>query len=80
MTNSSYYSGRNSFMSADLKRTAHAVRQKIDSMPVTTDPVTGREVNPRKRRLVSIQRDNGIEIVQPHLSPAVRHAMSWGRR
>ncbi len=80
MTNSHYYAGRGSFMSADLKRMAHAVRMKIDNTPVYTDP-SGREVNPRKRRLVSIPSDDsGFVIVAPHLDPAARHAMAWKRR
>jgi hypothetical protein len=36
-------------LSADLKRTAHAVRSAVDVMEPWTDPTTGARINPRRR-------------------------------
>lgn len=79
MTNSSYYAGRRSFMSADLKRTAHAVRQAVDAKRAEEG-----ERHPRKSRLVhraSIDHDRpgmAPTLEAPHLSPRARHALAWG--
>lgn len=78
MTNASYFNGGGSFMSADLKRTAHRVRMAVDRAPVTDGPGG----NPRKRRLVQIPdgETGGYRIVAPELKPAARHALAWGHR
>lgn len=81
MTNSSYYTGRRSFMTADLKRTAHAVRCAIDAKPITKDPDSGLMINPRKRRLVSIPvGDSEYKVEAPSLSPRARHTLAWRPR
>lgn len=81
MTSPTYYRRRGSWMSADLKRTAHRVRQHIDSLPVTKDPESGLENNPRKRRLVhraSLDQTGKPPVLEsPGLAPRARHALAW---
>lgn len=70
-----YYSKR-SQATADLKRTAHAVRQRVDALPVEGS------YNPRKARYIarSSMVEPGKEPPReaPYLSPHARHRWAWG--
>lgn len=70
------YFGSANHMSAELKRTAHAVRQAVDAKPVRVD-ASGRTVNPRRERLVVIASAVPVAYEQPYLHPRTRHRLSW---
>ena len=60
--------------SADLKRTAHRVRQAIDTAPITADAITGNLSHPRRRRLCRAD-STAAPTITPHLSRAIRHRL-----
>jgi hypothetical protein len=64
-------------MAADLKLTAHAVRQRLDAMP--------RKERERRMAAHTITGPDGkatVRYLMPHIAPEMRHrvAMSSGRR
>jgi hypothetical protein len=62
--------------SADLKRQAHAVRQVVDNLPITSDPNTGEVIHPRRRRQT---QPEGGRRHDPHISRTLRVALSRAR-
>jgi hypothetical protein len=83
------YIGDGPALSAELKRTAHAVREHFDRLPSEMEEVVGtaedgtpvvRTYNPRKRRLVTIPMEEGNLVVQPGIAPRARHALCCGER
>ena len=81
MSTHAFYATGNAF-SADLKRTAHRVRQAIDAMPKRMLDAEGKPYNPRKRRLVAIPlydkttNTTAQVIVPPSLDGRVRHTLA----
>lgn len=65
--------------SADLKRTAHRVRQAVDALPITTDAITGATIHPRRRRLTRRLWDSTEATEAPHLPGQRRHTICHAR-
>lgn len=75
------YYGNRSHATADLKRTAHAVRQRVDALPVAGNhnPRHARQVL-RTSQHVPGQPIDTIPREDPYLAPRDRHNWAWRRR
>lgn len=69
------YYGSRSYMTADLKRTAHEIRQRLDAIEVQPG---GR--NPRKERQIVRASLPGSVREDPRLGPKARHTLAWGSK